>query len=325
MFNSRELNRVLRMDATVHGPNPRAARADAPSAPHRRYDRCERALGASDMNHPAIAAGRTAVITGGASGIGLAAARRFAELGMNVCIADVDAAALAVAQRSLGSKSIAVPTDVADLAQMEHLRDRALAAFGEVAVLMNNAGIGGGGGPWSGYAGWQRVLGVNLWGVVNGLHAFAPAMIGQGTPCAIVNTGSKQGITNPPGDTAYNVSKAGVKTLTEALAHQLRNTDGCRVTAHLLVPGFTYTGLTRRRLPEKPPGAWTPEQVVDELLHRMARGDFYIVCPDNDVTAAIDHARMRWNLDDIIENRPALSRWHPDWADAFAAYMKQVH
>ncbi len=274
------------------------------------------------MNHAAIAPGRSAVITGGASGIGFAAAQRFIDIGMRVCIADVDADALAKAQQTLGKNAIAVATDVADLAAVERLRDRVIDTFGEVAILMNNAGTGGGGGPWTGYAGWQRVLGVNLWGAVHGVHAFAPTMIAQGTPCAIVNTGSKQGITNPPGDTAYNVSKAGIKTLTEALAHQLRNTEKCRVTAHLLVPGFTYTGLTRRRLPEKPPAAWHPEQVVDELLRRMGAGDFYIICPDNDVTTAMDNARLQWNTDDIIKNRPALSRWHPDFAAEFAAYMQ---
>jgi NAD(P)-dependent dehydrogenase (short-subunit alcohol dehydrogenase family) len=274
------------------------------------------------MNHPAVAAGRVAVITGGASGIGFAAAKRFLEIGMRVCIADVDAAALAAAQQALGASAIAVQTNVAELAQVERLRDRAIDAFGEVAVLMNNAGIGGGGGPWSGYDGWQRVLGVNLWGVVHGVHAFAQLMIDQGTPCAIVNTGSKQGITNPPGDTAYNVSKAGVKTLTEALAHQLRTTPNCSVTAHLLVPGFTYTGLTKRRIAVKPPAAWYPEQVVEELLRRMARGDFYIICPDNDVTTAMDNARVQWNVDDIVKNRPALSRWHPAFEAEFAEYMR---
>lgn len=276
------------------------------------------------MNHPAIVSGRVAVITGGASGIGFAAAKRFADVGMKVCIADVDDAALAQAQRALGVNAIAVQTDVADLAQVERLRDRVIDAFGEVGVLMNNAGTGGGGGPWSGYAGWQRVLGVNLWGVIHGVQTFAQLMIDQGTPCAIVNTGSKQGITNPPGDTAYNVSKAGVKTLTEALAHQLRTLENCRVSAHLLVPGFTYTGLTKRRMSEKPPAAWHPEQVVDELLRRMGLGDFYIICPDNDVTTAMDNARVQWNVDDIIKNRPALSRWHPDFQAEFAAYMKDV-
>ena len=149
---------------------------------------------------------------------------------------------------------------------------------------MNNAGTGNGGGPFENYEGWQRVIGTNLWGVINGVHAFAPAMIAQGTPAAIVNTGSKQGITTPPGDTAYNVSKAGVKVVTEGLQHVLRNTPGCKVTAHLLVPGWTHTGLTAREGGEKPAGAWWPDQVVDLMLERMGAGDFYIICPDNEVT-----------------------------------------
>ena len=103
--------------------------------------------------------------------------------------------------------------------------------------------------------GLARRVEVNLWGVINGVHTFAQAIIDQGTPGAIVNTGSKQGITCPPGGTAYNVSKAGVKVLTEALAHLLRNTPGCRVSAHLLVPGFTFTGITSPPRAEKPPGA----------------------------------------------------------------------
>ena len=147
-------------------------------------------------------------------------------------------------------------------------------------------------------------------------------MIDQGTPCAIVNTGSKQGITNPPGDAAYNVSKAGIRTVTEHLAHELRNIDGCQVTAHLLVPGFTYTGMIQRFVPEKPPAAWDPGQVADELLRRMGDGDFYVICPDNDVTADMDAGRMRWNTEDLVQNRPALSRWHPDYADAFERFMR---
>jgi NAD(P)-dependent dehydrogenase (short-subunit alcohol dehydrogenase family) len=276
------------------------------------------------MHHPAIAKDNVAVITGGASGIGLAAAKRLLAEGMQVCIADADAAALDTAAHELGADALAVVTDVADLAQVQHLRDRVMAVHGAVHVLMNNAGTGGGGGAFSRYEGWQRVLGVNLWGVVHGVQTFTQLMIDQHAPCAIVNTGSKQGITNPPGDTAYNVSKAGVRTLTEALAHELRNIAQCQVTAHLLVPGYTFTGLTRRRVAEKPPAAWYPEQVVDELLMRMAAGDFYIICPDNDVSTAMDHARVQWHADDIIKNRPALSRWHPDFAAEFAAYMKDV-
>jgi NAD(P)-dependent dehydrogenase (short-subunit alcohol dehydrogenase family) len=160
-------------------------------------------------------------------------------------------------------------------------------------------------------------------GAVYGLQAFLPDMLAADWPCAIINTGSKQGITLPPGDTAYNVSKAALKALTESVAHDLLATDG-RITAHLLIPGFTFTGFTRARgVTEKPAGAWTPEQVVDFMLPAMARGDFYILCPDNEVTRAMDERRIAWAAGDIVENRPALSRWHPHHAEAFRAFMQQ--
>jgi short-subunit dehydrogenase len=110
--------------------------------------------------------------------------------------------------------------------------------------------------------------------------------------------------------------------VTEALAHELRQ-DGCPVSAHLLIPGFVYTGLTRARgATEKPAGAWTPEQTVDFMLEALGRGDFYILCPDNDVDRPTDEKRMRWAADDIIQNRSALSRWDPRYTEAFEAYMK---
>lgn len=283
------------------------------------------------MTHPALTPNRTAVITGGASGIGFATAERLVAMGLNVCIADHDeeqlgsAADALVKQGARGADAIlAAPVDVARLESVQTFRDAVLDRFGEVALLMNNAGTGGGGNPWENYEGWQKVLNVNLWGVIHGLQVFTQGMIDQGTPCAIVNTGSKQGITNPPGDAAYNVSKAGIKSMTESLAHHLCLLDGCQVTAYLLIPGFTYTGLTQRRLKEKPPAAWVPAQVAEYLLAAMARGDFYVLCPDNDVTPEIDHRRIAWAAGDMIENRPALSRWHPDYADAFSAFMSKA-
>jgi NAD(P)-dependent dehydrogenase (short-subunit alcohol dehydrogenase family) len=290
------------------------------------------------FQHPVFQAGRVAVITGAASGIGLAAALYCASQGMRLCLADTNVEGLeaaraaiaalpnvaaAIAARTNAAEAIAVPTDVSRREEVERLRDRAFAAFGEVGLLMNNAGREGGGALSGEPERWADILGTNLWGVINGVQVFAPAMVAQGTPGAIVNTGSKQGITCPPGDTAYNVSKAGVKVVTEALAHDLRNTEGCQVTAHLLVPGFTFTGFTRVRVQEKPPAAWTPEQVVDFMVARMGAGDFYIICPDNDVTRPLDNARMLWAAMDITENRPPLSRWHPDYGDAFRTFLAE--
>jgi NAD(P)-dependent dehydrogenase (short-subunit alcohol dehydrogenase family) len=211
---------------------------------------------------------------------------------------------------------------VSSLDDVRRLKTAVYEAFGEVAVLMNNAGTGGGGELFGDPARWRRILDVNLWGVINGVQAFAPDMIKQGTAAAIVNTGSKQGITCPPGDTAYNVSKAGVKVVTEALAHELRNIEGCRVSAHMLIPGFTFTGMTAGSRTEKPAAAWTSEQVVDFMLNSMGRGDFYILCPDNDVPREMDERRILWAAGDIAENRPPLSRWHPDYKDAFARFAK---
>ncbi len=280
------------------------------------------------MHHPAITPGRAALITGGASGIGLAAAKRFAALGLNIVLADLGGGRLQAAKEAVaavapgGAQSVrAVATEVSSIEDVRRLKDEAYAAFGEVAVLMNNAGIEAGGKPWEKYEAWQRILGVNLWGVINGVQAFAPDMIASRRPGLIINTGSKQGITTPPGNAAYNVSKAGVKVFTEATAHELRTTEGCAITAHLLIPGFTFTGLTKASA--KPAAAWTAEQVVDFMLESLARGDFYILCPDNDVERATDEKRMLWAIGDIVENRPALSRWHPDYKEAFERYMKR--
>jgi hypothetical protein len=280
------------------------------------------------MDPAALAPGAVAVVTGGAAGIGLAAARRFARLGLRVCIADLGADRLAHAAEAVAALAahgtddvMTVATDVGrseDLHQLEQaVRDR----FGGTDVLMNNAGIQPGSAIFGPPDVWERVLQVNLWGAIYGTRIFVPSMIERGRSGLVINTGSKQGITTPPGDPAYNVAKAGLKAFTEALQHELRNTPNCRVSAHLLIPGFVFTDLTARGRTERPAGAWTPEQTVEFMMARLEAGDFYILCPDNDVPRWLDERRILWAAGDLVENRPPLSRWHPDHARAFEAFI----
>jgi NAD(P)-dependent dehydrogenase (short-subunit alcohol dehydrogenase family) len=272
--------------------------------------------------HPALVPGKVAVVTGAASGIGLAAARRFASLGMRVCLADRDEARLAEAAAGLADADVDTSVvDVGDWVSVDAFAAEVTERFGPVSVLMNNAGVTGGGDALSNPDGWERVMAVNFFGVLHGVQAFVPAMAESGEPGLVINTGSKQGITQPPGDTAYNVSKSAVKALTEGLAYTLRNRAGCGVTAHLQIPGFTYTGMTGARFPERPSGAWLPEQVVDRLLDGIAAGEFYVLCQDGETTREQDEKRVLWHAGDLVENRPALSRWHPDWKDVFERFM----
>jgi NAD(P)-dependent dehydrogenase (short-subunit alcohol dehydrogenase family) len=276
-----------------------------------------------------LAPGRGAVVTGGASGIGLATARRLAALGMRVCIADFDRDALQAAAKELTSLTrggatdvLVVEADVSSMPDVDRLAEIAFGAFDDIAFLMNNAAAFQGGDALSDSDGWRRLLDVNLFGVLNGIQRIGRAMIDQGKSGFIVNTGSKQGITSPPGNTAYNVSKAAIKSLTEGLAHTLRNIADCRITAHLLIPGFTYSGVMARRMPDRPAAAWSPDQVAERLLQGLERGEFYILCQDNETTREQDDRRILWAAGDIVENRPALSRWHPGYKEAFETFMK---
>jgi short-subunit dehydrogenase len=176
--------------------------------------------------------------------------------------------------------------------------------------------------------------------VVNGLNTFVPFIQSQNEPSSIVITGSKQGITNPPGNVAYNASKSAIKTVAEHLNYDLR---GTKTSVHLLVPGWAFTGLvcTEMKLylssdadgvqsggqpgstKEKPAGAWSPSQVADYLYKKMSEKKFYIICPDNDVTEELDKKRMMWSVGDIVNERQPLSRWRDEYKEEAAKWMEE--
>jgi NAD(P)-dependent dehydrogenase (short-subunit alcohol dehydrogenase family) len=258
-----------------------------------------------------LAPGRGAIITGGASGIGLATARQLATFGMRICIVDRDRDLLKRAGEGLASIAqggaadvLAQEADVSSPPDLERVAEAAFKRFDDIAFLMNNAAAFEGGDAFSDRDAWRKILDVNVLGVLNGVQCIGRNMIDRGKPGFIVNTGSKQGITSPPGNTAYNVSKAAVKTLTEGLAHTLRNLPNCQISAHLLIPGFTYTSNAARRIPTKPAAAWTAEQVAERLIQGLERAEFYILCQDNETTRDQDERRVLWAAGDLVGNRP---------------------
>ncbi|EED17399.1 short chain dehydrogenase/reductase [Talaromyces stipitatus ATCC 10500] len=208
--------------------------------------------------------------------------------------------------------------DVSNVQDWDRIQRDVLALHpGGVDLLMLNAG--GSFKPAAGKTNWrdpeyfQKTFAVNTFGYINGIAAFIDSITSNKTDKrVIILTGSKQGITNPPGNPAYNASKSAVKTIAEHLSFDL-HVSNPNVSVHFLIPGWTYTGLMTAHFPTKPDGAWAPEEVVEFMSQKMAAGQFYILCPDNDVTEDLDRRRITWGYGDIIYGRPALSRWREDW------------
>ena len=290
--------------------------------------------------------GATALISGSASGVGFAFARICRQHGMNLALLDRDSSHLSSAVSTLKSedntsgkdlKTESYAMDVSDLSAWKKVASEVSSAFGSsIDLLMLNAGHA----PkpstspnWLDAEYFHKTLDTNLFGVINGISTFLPFVLKSQGPSAVVITGSKQGITNPPGNPAYNASKSAVKTLAEHLSHDMR-TEGNPshhpgTSVHLLVPGWTYTGLsgnpgptaTEDIMSKKPKGAWTPEQCAQYGVDGIKNGKFYLICPDNDVDEALDGARMTYGAGDVVEGRSALSRWDSTYKDNAAAWI----
>ena len=196
--------------------------------------------------------GKTAVITGGASGIGLATAKRFAASGVNLVLGDIEEAPLAAAVKSLtdqGAHVIGIAGDVALEADVVAMRDAAIAQFGAVHVVFNNAGVGGGLTIGTPKAMWDWVLGVNLDGVINGVNAFVPLFMEQDEG-HVINTASEAGLVGVPGSGPYCASKFAVVGLSEALFQELA-LSGKNVHVTVLCPNFVRTRIneSQRNMP----------------------------------------------------------------------------
>jgi len=269
--------------------------------------------------------GKVAVITGGASGLGRAMAERFAREGMCIVLADVEPNALARAEAEMkagGAKVVGVRTDVSKAAEVEALAQKALAAFGAVHLVANNAGVAPLGNAWeNSVADWEWTLGVNLWGVIHGVRVFTPIMLAQGGEAHIVNTASVSGLISPPGSAMYNVTKHAVVTLTETLYHDLalkKAPIGCSV----LCPAYVPTGIvdSERNRPatlQNPAQEKTAEQQAREAMLRKAVTSGKLSAQDvaqKVFEAARDgrfyiltHPRIKpsiqWRMEDILQER----------------------
>ncbi|AWH51774.1 oxidoreductase [Stenotrophomonas sp. ESTM1D_MKCIP4_1] len=273
-----------------------------------------------------VAKNNVAVITGAAKGIGAALARELHARGMKLALLDSDAEGVSALAAELGENVVPYQGDVTSEREFTAFRDAVIERFGSVHLLVNNVGATCHAGPWDALGTWRRAMAVNFESALLAQHLFVPAMIAGSDAAAVVNLGSKEGITTPPGNAGYSTAKAALNAVTEQLAHELHQTTQGRVSAHLLVPGYTWTPMNfpglDASIDAKPAAPWTAEQVVDYFLARLLNEDFYIICPDNEVSAELDAKRFRWSVEDMIQNRPALSRWHPAWQARFADWLK---
>jgi NAD(P)-dependent dehydrogenase (short-subunit alcohol dehydrogenase family) len=278
------------------------------------------------MSTGVFSTGKNALITGAASGVGLAVAKLCASHGMNLHLIDNNSALLEKAKEAITTKGTLEihSADVSSQEDWSSIKSKLEKSQVKLDFLHLNAGIGAKG-DWTDSAYFHKIFDVNLYGVINGINAFFPHFEGNSSDAkAIVVTGSKQGITNPPGNPAYNASKSAVKTITEHLSFDLAKSSPS-TSVHLLVPGWTFTGLTGGgKTATKPDGAWSAEQVADFLYKKIGEGKFYAICPDNDVDWETDRKRMMWTMGDVVYERQPQSRWREEYKEESTKAMAEM-
>jgi len=266
--------------------------------------------------------GKTAVVTGAASGIGRALADRSAAEGMNVVLADVETDRLkrvADELRDRGATVCAVPTDVSDADAVDALARATVDEFGGAHLLFNNAGVGGGA-PTSWQCtldDWKWVIGVNLWGVIHGVRAFLPILVEQGCETHVVNTASVAGLVSVPGLGPYNVSKHGVATLSETIYHELTTTHP-QTGVSCLCPGHVATDIidSARNRPTELADTFVPEPdpVRDEAFAKFEAAVHAGTSPADiaEITFAGIRERRLWILP------------HPEWKSLVESRARQI-
>jgi NAD(P)-dependent dehydrogenase (short-subunit alcohol dehydrogenase family) len=278
------------------------------------------------MSVSVFSTGKNALITGAASGVGLAVAKLCASHGMNLHLVDNNSSALTEAKDGITTKgTLETHTlDVASLDDWASLKSTLDKSNTKLDFLHLNAGIGAKG-DWTDSSYFHKIFDVNFFGVINGINTFVPHFQNNSSDAkAIVVTGSKQGITNPPGNPAYNASKSALKSITEHLSFDLAKSSPS-TSVHLLVPGWTFTGLTGGGSTKtKPDGAWSAEQVADFLYKKMGEGKFYVMCPDGDVDWETDRKRMMWTMGDVVYERQPQSRWRDEFKEEATKTMDEM-
>jgi NAD(P)-dependent dehydrogenase (short-subunit alcohol dehydrogenase family) len=265
--------------------------------------------------------GKVAVVTGAASGIGRATATAFAAEGMRVVLADIEEKALDPVARELtdaGHTVLPVVTDVSDAASMDALAARTFAEFGGVHVVHLNAGVAGGGPSWTLTDNdWRWVLGVNLWGVINGIRVFVPRMIEQGEPAHVVNTASMAGLTSSPFLGPYNVSKHGVVTLSETLHRELAMT-GAPIGVSVLCPGWVNTGIGES-------GRNRPDDLRnDDTAGAANMADLGAGMLKQILEQGLQPGDVAAQVVDAVKNNRFYILTHPEWKDMIRSRMEDI-